>query len=490
MPGGDEPAVHEAIAAFRRQREARRVRVEEAAKRQHDRGRATAWERIGLLLDTGSFTEVGGFVRHRSREPGLAAERPLGDAVITGHGTVHGRPVCVFAQDFTVFGGSLGEVAGEKIAAIMDLAAAANMPMVGMNDSAGGRIQEGVVAQAMYGRIFARNVQMSGLVPQISLIMGPCAGGAVYSPALTDFVVMVDKTSHMFVTGPAVLREAVGEEVGLDELGGAWVHGSRSGNAHYVAATEADAIAYVRDLLAHLPSAGDIPIPPCAPDSRSIEESVTAGDRELETVIPHAPYAPYDVREVLARVLDDGSLIEVHRWFAENIVVGFGRIDGLSVAVVANQPAVSDGRLDVNASEKAARFVRTCDAYGIPVVTFVDVPGFRIGTDQEWAGGARSTGKLLYAYAEATVPLLTVVIRHAEGIGYVAMGSRHLRADLSVAWPTARIDGDEPYPAAERGYVDEVIEPAHTRVRLSRALRMLGNKRRPAVPRKHEILPL
>ena len=478
--------VHEAITSFRQRQDAKRTRAGETAKRRLDRGKGTARERIDLLLDPGSFTEIGGFARHRSSVPELAADRPLGDAVVTGHGTVHGRPVCVFAQDFTVFGGSLGEVVGEKIGAVMDLAAESGVPVVGINDSAGGRIQEGVVAQALYGRIFTRNVRMSGSVPQISLVMGPCAGGAVYSPALTDFVVMVDRTSHMFITGPAVLRDALGEDVGLDDLGGAWTHNLR-GNAHHVAATEADAIEYVRALLAFLP-AGDDPV--SRPDPRSIEEALTSADRALEAVVPDGPDDRYDVRAVLGAVFDGGDLLEVHRWFAPTVLVGFARLGGRAVGVVANQPAESDGRLDVDACVKAARFVRTCDAYGLPVVTFVDVPGFRAGVDQEWAGGARRGAALLHAYAEASVPLLTVVLRHAAGIGYVAMGSRHLGADYVLAWPTARIGGDEPYEAAERGYVDEVVEPSHTRLRLERALRLLRAKRRAAPIRKHENLPL
>lgn len=423
-------------------------------------------------------------VRHRSRDLGLAGDPPPGDAVVTGHGLVLGRPVCVFAQDFTVFGGSLGEVAGQKIIKVMDLAMRSGAPIVGINDSVGGRIQEGVVAQSLYGEIFARNVRMSGLVPQISLMMGPCAGGAAYSPALTDFVVMVDGSSHMFVTGPAVTRGATSEDVGLDELGGARTHNTRSGNAHHLAGTEAEAIKYARDLLSHLPSGGENLVIPA-----DLEPETS--DPGLETVLPGALEAAYDVRAVLNRVLDHGELLEVQRWFAPNIVVGFGRLDGRSVGVVANQPLVSGGRLDIDASEKAARFIRTCDAFGIPIVSFVDVRGHRLTAEQEWAGGVRRCAKLMYAYAEASVPLLTVIIRHAEGIGYAAMGSRGIGADLCLAWPTARIDGLDPYLAAECGQVDEVIEPADTRTWLRRALRLLNGKPTDGPPpRKHENLPL
>jgi propionyl-CoA carboxylase beta chain len=474
----------DAVGALRRRHQEKRRREETAGERRHGQGRGTARERIDMLLDPGSFIEVGALVRHRSRDFGLDADRPLGDAVVTGHGLVHGRAVCVFAQDFTVFGGSVGEVAGEKIAKIMDLAMRARVPLIGINDSAGGRIQEGVVAQCVYGGILTRNVRMSGSVPQISLIMGPCAGGAVYSPALTDFVVMVDGSSHMFVTGPVLLREAIGEQVGLEELGGARTHNTVSGSAHHLAATEAEAIGHVRDLLAYLPSAGEHLVGPAGPDT-------CPADDELAAIIPDLRDAPYDMRAVLTRVLDRGELLESQRWFAPNIVVGFGRLDGRGVGVVANQPAVDGGRLDIDASEKAARFVRTCDAYDIPVLSFVDVPGFRPGVGQEWAGAARRCAKLLYAYAEASVPLLTVITRHAEGIGYVAMGSRPLGADLSLAWPTARIGGAEPYLAAERGLVDEVIEPAWTRKRLRRALHLLRAKQPdPPPPKKHENLPL
>ncbi|MFC0112324.1 acyl-CoA carboxylase subunit beta [Kibdelosporangium aridum] len=468
-----------AVSALAATKAARHSRELSAADRQHARGKLTPRERIALLLDPGTFVEVGGMVRHRSTVLGLGSSRPLGDAVITGHGTVDGRPVCVFAQDFTVFGGSLGEVVGEKIVKIMDMAQASEAPVVGINDSAGGRIQEGVVAQALYGEIFARNVRMSGSVPQISLILGPCAGGACYSPALTDFIVMADRSAQMFITGPSVLQQAVGEQVDAEELGGAHAHGSRSGVAHHVAATEADAIDYVRRLLSYVPARKlDLnPWPDAAPDPY------------LATVLP-GPDEPYDIRQILDRILDDDGLLEVHSGFAPNIVVGFGRIGGHGVGIVANQPAVANGRLDSTAAEKAARFVRTCDAYGIPIVSFVDTPGFAGGVQEEWNGGARRGAALLYAYAEATVPMLTVLVRHADGIGYVAMGSRHLGADACLAWPTARIDSEEPYPAAERGYVDDVIDPADTRATLQQTLRLVAGKKATRLPRRHGNLPL
>jgi propionyl-CoA carboxylase beta chain len=466
----------QALAELRDRLRAKQEQEALAAARQHGRGKNSARERIGLLLDPGSFVEVGGLVRHRSAVPSLAQSRPVGDAVVTGHGTVRGHPVCVFAHDFTVFGGSLGEVVGEKILKIMDLAMQSGIPIVGINDSAGGRIQEGVVAQGFYGEIFTRNVRMSGMVPQISLIMGPCAGGAAYSPALTDFVIMVGGSSQMFATGPAVLRNALGEDVGLEELGGAWTHNIRSGAAHHLAATEEAAIGYVRELLSYLqPTTGSGPPKDQEPPSGVALNAVIPGSEE-----------PYDIRTVLYRMLDGGVLLEVHRWFAPNIVVGFARIDGRNVGVVANQPARSRGQLDADACQKAARFVRTCDAFHIPVVTLVDVTDS--GADELWA--ASRGAALLHAYAEATVPKLTVIVRHAERFGYVAMGSRHLGADLCVAWPTARIDGQEPYPSAERGYLDDVIEPADTRMWLSRALRLLATKKADLPPRKHENIPL
>ncbi|MFI5613943.1 acyl-CoA carboxylase subunit beta [Amycolatopsis sp. NPDC051903] len=469
----------DAISTMVDLRESARARTEIAAAGQHARNKLTARERLDLLLDPGSFLEVGSFVRTRSTSLGQGRDRPLGDAVVVGQGTVHGQEVCVFSQDFTVFGGSLGEVVGEKIARVMDMAMQAGVPMIGINDSAGGRIQEGVVAQSLYGGIFRRNVRMSGLVPQISLIMGPCAGGAVYSPAITDFVVMVEKSAQMFLTGPSVLREALGERVSAEDLGGASVHHTRSGSAHHIAPTEADAIAYVRNLLTYL-----------SPARLHTQAPARRGeDHTLDRIIPDADLA-YDVRRIVARVLDDGELLQVHDRYAPNVLTGFGRLGGRNVGVVANQPAEAGGRLDEKASIKAARFVRTCDAFDVPVLTFVDTPGFAATPNEEQHGAVRRFAALLHAYAEATVPLLTVVTRRAEGIGYVAMGSRHLGADACLAWPTALIDGKPPYEAAERGLIDEVIDPATTRERLRRGLRLFETKKTGAPIRKHENLPL
>jgi propionyl-CoA carboxylase beta chain len=502
-----------------------------AVQRQHAKGKLTARERIDLLLDPGTFTETDAFARHRTTNFGLAANRPYGDGVVTGHGLVDGRPVCVFAQDFTVFGGSLGEVFGEKIVKVMDLALKTGCPVVGINDSGGARIQEGVVALALYAEIFRRNVHASGVVPQISLVMGPCAGGAVYSPAITDFTVMVDGTSHMFITGPDVIRTVTGEDVGFEELGGARTHTTRSGNAHYRADDEHDAVEYVRELLSYLPS-NNLDLPPAEPgagtDPAALE--ITDSDRDLDTVVPDSPAQPYDMHDVITRVVDDEAFCEVSEGFAPNIVVGFARVDGFPVGVVANQPRHLAGTLDIDSSEKAARFVRTCDAFNVPILTFEDVPGFLPGTGQEWNGIIRRGAKLLYAYAEATVPMITVITRKAYGGAYCVMGSKHLGADVNLAWPTAQIavmgaqgatnllhrdrlaaaaDGGEdvealrarlveeyedtlanPYIAAERGYVDAVIEPSATRVQVTRALRLLRTKRATLPPKKHGNIPL
>ncbi|MFC5999894.1 acyl-CoA carboxylase subunit beta [Quadrisphaera sp. GCM10027208] len=495
--------------------------------KQHAKGKKTARERIDMLLDEGSFTELDALARHRSTNFGQQANRPYGDGVVTGYGTVDGRPVCVFAQDFTVFGGSLGEVFGEKIVKVMDLAMKTGCPVVGINDSGGARIQEGVVSLGLYGEIFRRNVLASGVVPQISLIMGPCAGGAVYSPAITDFTVMVDQTSHMFITGPDVIKTVTGEDVGMEELGGARTHNTTSGNAHYLATDEDDAVAYVKELLSHLPS-NNLSDPPVF--DADVDLEVTEEDRELDTFVPDSPNQPYDMHTVIEHVLDDGDFLEVQPLFAPNIVVGFGRVEGRSVGVVANQPLQLAGTLDIDASEKAARFVRTCDAFNVPVLTFVDVPGFLPGTDQEYGGIIRRGAKLLYAYAEATVPLVTVITRKAYGGAYDVMGSKHLGADVNLAWPTAQIavmgaqgavnilyrnrlkeaadagqDVDalrqqliteyedtlaNPYVAAERGYVDAVIPPSATRVEVVKALRMLRSKRETLPPKKHGNIPL
>ncbi len=494
-----------------------------ATDKQHARGKKTARERIDMLLDPGSFVELDELARHRSTAFGQEHNRPYGDGVVTGYGTVDGRQICVFAQDFTVFGGSLGEVFGEKIVKVMDLAMKIGCPIVGINDSGGARIQEGVVSLGLYGEIFFRNVRASGVIPQISLIMGPCAGGAVYSPAVTDFTVMVDHTSHMFITGPDVIKTVTGEDVGFEELGGARTHNTKSGNAHYLAHDESDAIEYVKALLAYLP-ANNLDDPPIFEADGELE--ITADDELLDTLIPDSANQPYDMHRVIEAVVDDGEFLEVMSLYAQNIVVGFGRVDGRSVGVVANQPMHFAGCLDIAASEKAARFVRTCDAFNIPVLTFVDVPGFLPGTSQEWEGIIRRGAKLIYAYAEATVPKVTVITRKAYGGAYDVMGSKHLGADLNFAWPTAQIAvmgaqgavnilyrqeirdavdpaaertklvGEyedalaHPYVAAERGYVDLVIRPAATRLQVVRGLRALRTKRETLPPKKHGNIPL
>ncbi|WP_159811060.1 acyl-CoA carboxylase subunit beta [Cellulomonas citrea] len=500
---------------------------EAAAAKQHARGKKTARERIESLLDPGSFVELDAMVRHRSTNFGLDAKRIPGDGVVAGHGTVDGRPVCIYAQDFTVFGGSLGEVHGQKITKVMDLALRTGAPLVGISDGGGARIQEGVAGLTQFAEIFSRNVKASGVVPQISLILGPSAGGAVYSPALTDFIVMADKTSHMFITGPDVIRSVTGEDVGFEELGGASTHNVRSGVAHYLATDEDDAIDYVRTLLGFLPS-NNLSDPPSYP--ADADPDVTDADLELDTLVPDSDSQPYDMRTVVEHVLDDGALLEVQSLYAPNVVVGFGHVEGHAVGVVANQPLSMAGTLDINAAEKAARFVRTCDAFNIPVLTFVDVPGFLPGTDQEWNGIIRRGAKLIYAYAEATVPLVTVITRKAYGGAYIVMGSKQLGADVNLAWPTAQIavmgaggavnilqrgalaatekaGGDveaerarlvgeyedaivNPWDAADRGYVDAVIRPSQTRLQIVRALRLLRTKRATLPPKKHGNIPL
>ena len=503
----------------------------QAVERQHAKGRGTARERIDALLDPGSFVELDELRRHRSTNFGMQERRPYGDGVVTGTGTVDGRPVAVFSQDATIFGGSLGEVYGEKIVKVMDMALKTGIPMIGINDGGGARIQEGVVALGLYGEIFMRNVRSSGVIPQISLIMGACAGGAVYSPAITDFTVMVDGTSNMFITGPDVIKTVTGEDVAMEDLGGGRAHNARSGVAHHLAADEADALSYVKELLSFLPSnnLSDPPsFPAPEPVAGSVAESLTDTDRELDAVVPDSPNTPYDIHEVITRVLDDGEFLEVQELFAPNIVVGFGRVEGRSVGVVANQPTQFAGCLDIDASEKAARFVRTCDAFNVPVLTFVDVPGFLPGTEQEWNGIIRRGAKLIYAYAEATVPKVTVITRKAYGGAYDVMGSKHLGADVNLAWPTAQIavtgaagavsilyrkelaglTGDalaakrrelqqhyedtlaNPYIAADRGYIDGVIPPSHTRGHVGRALRLLATKREAGPARKHGNIPL
>jgi propionyl-CoA carboxylase beta chain len=522
------------IAILRQRREeAVHAGSARAVERQHAKGKMIARERIERLLDPGSFTELDELARHRAGDFGVGANRPYGDGVVTGFGTVDGRPVCVYSQDFTVFGGSLGEVYGEKIVKVMDHALKTGCPLIGINDGGGARIQEGVVALGLFGEIFYRNVIASGVIPQISLIMGPCAGGAVYSPAITDFTLMVEGTSHMFITGPDVIKTVTGEEVSFEELGGAHAHNVKSGVAHYQAKDEDDCLDFARELLSYLPSNNldDAPVLPAATGPATAGAAdplleVTDSDAALDRLMPDSPNQPYDAHTVIAQVLDDREFLEIHALFAPNICVGFGRVEGATVGVVANQPMHLAGVLDIDASEKAARFVRTCDAFNIPVLTFVDVPGFLPGTGQEWGGIIRRGAKLIYAYAEATVPKITVILRKAYGGAYDVMGSKHLGGDINLAWPTAQIavigaqgavnilyrrelaaapDADElraqlvaeyedtlanPYIAAERGYVDVVIRPAETRSQVIRALRALRTKRQTLPPKKHGNIPL
>src|SRR5207237_1171991 len=397
-------------------------------------GKLLARERAEKLLDGGSFVELDRYVRHREAEFGMREKRPYGDAVVTGYGTIFGRRVCVFSQDFTVFGGSLSEVFAEKVCKVMDMAARFGCPVIGINDSGGARIQEGVVSVAGYAEIFWRNVQSSGVVPQISLVMGPCAGGAVYSPAMTDFVLMVEESSYMFITGPDVVKTVTGEEVTFEELGGAATHAAKSGVAHFIATDEEACLEDARYLLSFLPQNNLEKAPFTTPTDPSDRE-----DAELDSLIPDNPNKPYDMHDVIRRVLDDGEFFEVHERWAENIVCGFARLGGHAVGVVGNQPRSLAGVLDIDASDKAARFVRTCDAFNVPLVTFVDVPGFLPGTTQEWGGIIRHGAKLLYAYAEATVPKLTVITRKAYGGAYDVMSSKHIRADFNFAWPTAEV---------------------------------------------------
>ncbi len=528
LPGGSgelQPPpipVEERIAELRRRREASlQPGGKEAVQRQHARGKLTARERIELLLDKGSFVEVDPLAVHRAHDFGMDRHRPPGDGVVVGYGTIDGRKAFVAAQDFTVFGGSLGETHAQKICKVMDLAMSTGAPFISINDSGGARIQEGAASLAGYGYIFERNVRASGVIPQISVIMGPCAGGAVYSPALTDFVFMVRETSHMFITGPDVIRAVTGEEVSFEELGGAMTHASRSGVASFVASDEEECLAQVRYLLSFLPS-NNLEDPPAYAAADDPERR----DEGLDLIVPDSPKEPYDMHDVVRRVVDDGEFLEVFPYWAMNIVIGFARLDGHTVGIVANQPKVLAGTLDIDASEKASRFVRFCDAFNVPLVTFVDVPGFLPGTAQEYGGIIRHGAKLLYAFAEATVPRMTVITRKAYGGAYVVMNSKHLRADACFAWPTAEIAvmGAEgavnivfrrqieraqdpearrreliadyqrkfasPYPAAERGFVDDVIEPAETRLRLIRALRMLLTKRESVPARKHGNIPL
>jgi propionyl-CoA carboxylase beta chain len=523
----EKPELHTTAGKLADFIERRDTALVEMAARAHEkqsaRGRQSARDRIDQLLDEGSFVELDALARHRSTDFGLDANRPLGDGVITGYGTIDGRQVCVFSQDFSVFGGSLGQVYGEKITKVMDLAIKSGVPIIGINEGSGARIQEGVVSLGLYGEIFKRNVHASGVIPQISLIMGANAGGHVYSPAVTDFVIMVDKTSNMFITGPDIIKTVTGEEVSMEALGGARAHNTKSGNAHYMGADEQDAIEYTKALVSFLPQ-NNMEEPEVYPVDTDLER--TDVDLALDTLIPDSANQPYDIKTVIESVLDDGDFLEVMPLFAQNLVIGYGRVEGRSVGVVANQPMQLAGCLDIDASEKAARFVRTCDAFNIPVLTFVDVPGFLPGTDQEWNGIIRRGAKLIYAYAEATVPLITVITRKAYGGAYDVMGSKHLGADLNIAWPSAQIavvgasgavgilyrkelkaadDPDalraqlmteyedtlcNPYLAAERGYVDAVIEPSQTRAEIVKGLRLLRTKRETLPPKKHGNIPL
>ena len=494
---------------------------EERRRRQHEAGKLTARERIDLLFDAGTFHEVDKLVSHRCRDFGMDEQIIPGDGVVAGHGRVGGRPVYAFAQDFTVFGGSLSETNAAKIVKIMDLAMKMGAPIVGLNDSGGARIQEGVLSLGGYADIFLRNTLASGVIPQISAIMGPCAGGAVYSPAITDFTVMVENTSYMFVTGPDVLRTVTHEEVTKEELGGAMTHNATSGVAHFAVGDDRECVQVLRELLGYLPS-NNLDEPP----RRETSDPIDREEAALDTIVPPSPNQPYDMLDLVHAIVDDAAFLEVHRHFAKNIVVGFARLAGRSVGVVANQPAHLAGTLDIDASVKAARFVRFCDAFNIPLVTFEDVPGFLPGTRQEYGGIIRHGAKLLFAFAEATVPKLTVITRKAYGGAYCVMSSKHIRTDVNFAWPSAEIAvmGPEgavnilykreleaaadpaalrsskvaefrekfanPYVAASRGFIDEVIRPRQTRPRLIAALAALETKRDRNPPKKHGNIPL
>ena len=515
-----DPIAEKITQLEERKEQARNAGSPRAIERQHEKGKLLARERLELLLDPDSFHELDLLARHRAHAAGLE-ERPYTDGVITGWGTIDGRKVFVFSQDFTVFGGALGEVFAEKIHKLMDLALKTGAPVIGLNDGAGARIQEGVVSLASYGGIFWRNVQSSGVVPQISVVLGPCAGGAVYSPAMTDFIFMVRETSHMFITGPDVVKTVTGEDVTLEELGGAASHASKSGVATFVSADEQSCLADVRYLLGFLPqnNLGE------APKLESDDDPMRSCD-SLRSILPASPNMPYDMKKVISEVVDSGEFFEYFPNWAKSIVCGFARIDGHSVGIVGNQPMVLAGVLDIESSEKAARFVRTCDAFNIPIVTFVDVPGFLPGVDQEYGGIIRHGAKLLYAYCEATVPRIQVITRKAYGGAYVVMNSKSIGADLAYAWPSAELAvmGPQgaveivyrrelqqaadptarraqlvaeytekyanPYAAAERGFVDDVIDPAETRIKLVEGLRVLRTKRDEVPQRKHGNIPL
>ena len=517
-----EPKMNKKLDQLQDMREqSRQGGGERRIQQQHDKGKMTARERINALLDEGTFQEIDPFVTHRATDFGMADNKVLADAVVTGHGKVEGRQIFVFAQDFTVLGGSVSEVVGQKTCKVMDLAMKTGCPIVGINDSGGARIQEGVLSLSAYGEIFLRNTLASGVVPQISVIMGPSAGGAVYSPAITDFIFMVQGTSQMYITGPDVIKSVTGEEISHEGLGGAQAHASRSGVAHFAAQSEDECLSQVRRLLGFLPS-NNMEEAPLV----STTDPADRADQELLSLVPEEPNRPYDMRDIVTRVVDDGDFMEVHRDYSPNLVVGFSRMNGRSVGIVANQPAYMAGVLDINASVKAARFVRFCDCFNIPLITLVDVPGFMPGSEQEYGGIIRHGAKLLYAYAEATVPKISVMTRKAYGGAYIVMSSKHLRGDVNLAWPSAEIAvmGPEgavnivfreelskaenpeetrsaliedyrdkfanPYVAANRGYLDDVIEPSETRPRLIKALEMLQNKRDTLPPKKHGNIPL
>jgi acetyl-CoA carboxylase carboxyltransferase component len=521
-PSTSERTVEDRIQELARRREATLTPAGQAAvDKQHEKGKLTARERLDILMDKGSFVETDPFAVHRAHEFGMDRKRPPGDGAITGYGTIDGRKVFVASQDFAVFGGSMGEVHAQKVCKVMDLAIQTGAPFIQINDSGGARIQEGAASLAGYGYIFERNVRASGVIPQISVIMGPCAGGAVYSPAITDFTFMVRETSHMFITGPDVIKVVTGEEVTFEELGGAMTHATKSGVASLIGEDDEDVLQRVRYLLSFLPSNNleDPPAYATTDDPERIDEGLTH-------IVPDRAREPYDMHEVIRRVVDDGEFLEIFPLWGMTIVTGFARLDGHTVGVVANQPKVNAGTLDIDASEKASRFVRFCDAFNVPLLTFVDVPGFLPGTEQEFGGIIRHGAKLLYAFAEATVPRMTVIIHKAYGGAYLVMNSKHLRADVSFAWPTAEIAvmGAEgavnivfrkeiekavdptakraelireyrdkfstPYAAAERGFIDDVIEPSETRPRLIHAMRMLSTKRESVPARKHGNIPL
>ena len=490
-------------------------------KRQHEQGKKTARERLDMLLDPGTFREVDAFVHHHNNKFGLENNRPLSDSVVTGWGTIDGRLVYVYSQDFTVMGGSLSEAHANKIIKIMEMAIKVGAPVIGLNDSGGARIQEGVESLGGYADIFLKNTQASGVIPQISVIMGPCAGGAVYSPALTDFIIMVKDSSYMFITGPDVVKQVLNEDVTFEDLGGATVHASKSGVCHFVADDEAQSLILARELLSYLPQNNLED-----PQFQATTDDPLRTETALDSIVPENPNQPYDMKAVITHIVDDGHFFEVHEEYAGNIVVGYARLGGTAVGIVANQPMVLAGVLDIKASEKAARFVRACDAFNVPLITFVDVPGYLPGTDQEHNGIIMSGAKLLYAYCEATVPKLTVVTRKSYGGAYCVMNSKHIRADLNIAWPTAEIavmgpegaveiiyrrelrEADDPvrrkqeladqyretfanpYIAASRGFIDDVIEPRYTRARLINALQVFRNKRDNNPPKKHGNIPL